>query len=185
MCQNSMWTGNGHPGAFEDANGRVTTTCEGSITVDGQTMTWAQANARSWSAADIASMVADNPGGTRKPGRPASSFYIFKNAIGLLTYAPASSAIRTQLWNQLAAIPGVQLDGQQKDSLGRTGWRLTLGSPGAGYGIQSILIDTDSGMPLEESDKAPGNRPNVVTIASAGPANSAPTATAGALKTLC
>lgn len=173
-CQNTMWTGNGRPGVLQDINGDTMQVPQGTINIDGQTLTWAQANSQTWTAPQIASMVADNAG-TGKTDRAPSDYYVFKNALGLLTYTPASPEIRKQLWHQLAEVPGVELDGRATDALGRTGWRLTWTS--RIWGSESMIIDTTTGMPLEQSDKAPGARTaNVTTIVSAGPSEAAPAA---------
>ncbi|MFT3873885.1 MAG: hypothetical protein QM714_14785 [Nocardioides sp.] len=173
-CQNTMWTGNGRPSVLEDINGEVRQIPQGTIEIDGRTLTWEQVNNQTWTDAQVATMVADNETST-KADRAPSGYYVFKNAIGLLTYTPASPAIRKQLWQQLAKVPGVTFDGRATDALGRSGWRLTWGSQDAGQ--ESIIIDTTTGMPLEQSDQAAGVKtPNVTTIVSAGPADSAPAA---------
>ena len=132
------------------------------------------ASSRAWSASQIASMVGDPHSGGKDDRAPAA-FYVFKNAIGLLTYTPASTAIREQVWHQLADLPGVTFDGAATDALGRPGWRLTWASPA--WGSESILIDTSTGLPLEQSDRAPdADHANVTTIVAVGPAGEAPDA---------
>lgn len=182
-CDLTNWVGLTKSGAYQSGDGQVRTSCGvATVTIDGRSMTWAVANARKWSASDIATMVADNVAET--PGRPSHGFYIFKNAVGFFT-SPASPTILKQLWKQLAHVPGVKLQGQQRDQLGRTGWRLTLSSDVSGYGSQSILVDTSTGRLLESSDWVTGQAPNVSTIVSEGPATSAPAATPGSLKEMC
>ncbi len=174
MCQNKMWTGNGRPGVLEDINGEALQVPEGTVVIGGRSLTWKQANNRKWTDAQIASMVADHGSSTQEERAP-SGHYIFKNAIGLLTYTPASSTIRKQLWRELAAVPGVTFDGTATDALGRTGWRLTWKRPA--WGMESIIIDTSTGLPLEQSDRAPKRKKaNVTTIVSVEPTDTAPVA---------
>lgn len=173
-CQNTMWTGNGRPGVLEDVNGGTIQMPQGTVDIDGQTLTWKRANSQAWTEAEVATMVADNAA-LGKDDRAPSGYYAFKNVIGLLTYSPASTAIREQLWRQLAEVPGVTFHGPDTDALGRTGWRLTWTS--RAWGSESIIIDTTTGMPLEHSDQAPGVKTaNVTTIVSVGPAADAPAA---------
>lgn len=176
-CQSTMWTGLGQPGVHEDIYGETFGLPEGTIAVEGRTLTWKQANEQTWTDAQVASMVADNDA-SGKTDRAPSSFYVFKNSLELLTYSPASPAIRQQLWRQLAQTEGVAFDGRDTDSLGRDGWRLTWAS--RDWGTQSIIIDTSTGMPLEQSDQGAGvESPNVTTIVSVGPADDAPEAEVG------
>lgn len=105
--------------------------------------------------------------------------------LGFLDGTPASATIRKQLWNELAAVPGVRLQGRHKDGLGRSGWRLTLASEVPGYGTQSILVDTRTGSLLEERDEVQGYPPNVSTIVSASQAYTAPAPTPGAPTPMC
>jgi hypothetical protein len=182
-CAMTIWTGNDRPGAIKNGAGEVWGTCPGTVTVEGRTMSWAEANSRHRSAAEVASMVADN--GADQPGRPAHSFYVFKNAIELLGGAPAAQEIRKELWRELASVPGVTLEGRQKDELGRTGWRLTLNSGLSGYGSQSVLVDTSTGSLLESRDWVTGHTPNVSTIVSAGPDESVPQTSPGQVNMQC
>lgn len=172
-CKATMYAGNGGPGVTTDASGTTMTVPEATAVVDGKEYAWRQVNTMRLTDAEVRSLVADN-GPIGKEARGPSSAYMFKNALGLLVYVPASSAVRKQLWHVLAGIPGVQLDGKATDALGRTGWRLTLDSPG--WSTQSILVDPQTGMPLEETDQAPGHEVNVTTVVSVGPADTAPKA---------
>jgi hypothetical protein len=176
-CERTIWTGNGRPGVIQDADGDATRIPAGTVAINGRSVPWAAANARRLSAAQVASMVADNADGS-KDDRAPSGYYVFKNTFEVLGGAPASGEIRAELWRQLAKVKGVTFNGRATDSRGRSGWRLTWGAGDkGGWGQQSIIVDTSTGMTLETSDRAPGATAwNVNTIVSAGPAQTAPEA---------
>lgn len=180
----TIWNGNGRPGVVQNlGDGFVsmdpTEIPAATLSVDGQTLSWRAANQRTWSAADLAAMVAD--GGTPgKPGRPSADWYIFKNTGDLLMDSPAGPKLRQQLWHYLATVQGVRLDGRAKDALGRTGWKLSLDI--AGYGRASYIVDTTTGQLLESSVWIAGTgtkEPGVTTLVSAGPSATAPAPAGG------
>lgn len=174
-CETTSWMGNGRPSVYVNANGVAMQFPPSTFTIGGETLTWREVNARTWTDAQIAAVVADN-GPDGKDGRAPSSTYVFKNSVGLVTTSEASATIKRQLWRQLAAIPGIKLDGRAADSLGRTGWKLTLNTPG--WGSQWILIDPANGLGLAEGGT--GVDPNGPgwnqTIVSQEPASTAPNA---------
>lgn len=145
------------------------------VTLAGQRMTWPEANRRSWTPAQVAQLAADT-GGDDKPGRAPSSWYVFKNTGDLLAESPASPAIRGELWRLLGKVGGVRLVGGVTDHQGRPGWELRLSSPT--YGTQSYIVDPGSGRLLESRVRLPGQVPTWTTYLSAGPAGTAPAATA-------
>jgi hypothetical protein len=171
-CQHTVWEGNGRPGVVEDSAFAATAIPAATVTIGGQTMTWRQANAQSWTDAQISALVADDGPANKPGGRAPTGWYVFKNTGDLLANAPASAPIRRQLWRQLASVPGVKLAGRAKDSRGRSGWLLTLKTPG--YGNQSYVVDTATGMLLEQVVRLPHQDPSVFTLVSAGPAQAAP-----------
>lgn len=174
ICGATLWIGNGRPGVFEDRSYRTpitTATRESAYTVtfEDQTLTWSQVNARTWTQRQVVALVAEG----RPPTLPASVF-VFNTASDFLAEDPVPPSMRKQLWNVLAALPGVTLQGRAKDSLGRTGWLLTLSLPG--WGTQSVLIDPESGKVLEVNGSVrAGGAITATTVVSAGPAETAPT----------
>lgn len=178
QATHTVWNGNGRPGVVADTMFGPTPIPADTITINGNTMSWHEANSRTWSDAQIASLVADGGPSDKAGGRAPTAFYVFKNTGDLLMDVPASRTIRMQLWKQLEKVPGVRLDGQATDALGRAGWRITLDSPG--YGTQSYLIDTTTGMLLESSTQLSNEKtPYKETFVSAGPAETAPAPTRG------
>jgi hypothetical protein len=172
----TSWAGIGRPGLIEDTQfgaGDLPSIPASTVTVDGRTMSWSEANGRAWTPAELASLVAD--GGGDKPGRAPSSWYVFKNTGDLLAESPASGQVRKALWQQLGRVPGVRLVGSVADHTGRHGWELTLSMPA--YGTQSYIVDPESGSLLESRVRFPGEPLTWATYLSAGPATSAPAAT--------
>jgi hypothetical protein len=82
--------------------------------------------------------------------------------LGLLVETPASPALREALYDVAASIPGVAVNGDYTDSLGRTGTALSLGG-------ETLVIDPASGQLLAwiDADFA-------YTYTFKGPATSAP-----------
>lgn len=173
-CENTQWNGNGRPGVSGDANGGYMQIDAATVTVDGRTIGWKQANTHSWTDAQVATMVADT--GSSGNGRAPAGDYVFKNAIGLLVYMPASPTIRKQLWHELGSVQGAILNGRVKDSLGRTGWKITLDTPG--WGSQWLVVNTDTGAVLEDGGNGAtsGTQGWIETIVFAGPSDTAPAA---------
>lgn len=169
------WTGNGRQGVIEDTafpNERPAGG-PGTISVGGQTMTWSEFNARTWTDAQLASLVAD-PGPSGKEGRASANWYAFKNTFDFMAASPVSPTIRKQFWAMLEKVPGVTLVGQRTDHAGRTGWEISISDPT--QGTLTYIIDTTNGMLLEAggSPKAAPGTETYQTFLSAGPAYSAP-----------
>jgi len=172
----TAWAGIDRPGVIEDTQfgpGDRPSLPAATVTIGGQQMSWAAANGRTWTPAQLAGLVAD--GGGDKPGRAPSSWYVFKNTGDLLAESPASPAIRKELWHLLGRVPGVRLAGDVTDHQGRHGWELTLSNPT--YGTQSYIVDPETGSLLEGRVRLAGAKPTWATYLSAGPASTAPAAT--------
>ena len=183
-CQFTMWVGNGRPGITPVDNDGYVQTCDGVGTIDGKTMSWQDINARTWTDKQLSTLAAGEDANIS--GGTVTSFDVMKNALGLMTYTPVSSTIRKQLWKEMATVPGAKLEGRHRDALGRTGWLLVFtGDNGGGQSVgQSILVDTNTGMALEQSDWVVGKPKNVTTVVSAGPVESAPAPTSH-LRSMC
>jgi hypothetical protein len=175
LCTHTEWLGIGRPGVVTDTAfpDRPAIPAE-TITLNGQTMSVATFNSRTWTEAQLASLVADG-GSSGEPGRAPAEYYVFKNTGDLLTNSPLSPTIRKELWQHLERVPGVRLDGRAKDRLGREGWKVSLAVPG--YGRNSYLVDTTTGGILEESGSRPDGSTYTATVVYEGPAQSAPTPT--------
>ena len=171
----TAWIGITRPGAVAQTDfgpGVVVALPQERIFLGGENLTWPQVNARTWTASQLNTLVADP--GPNEPGRATHAWYIFKNTGDVLAESPASPAIRKQMWDTLKQLPNVRLDGQVKDRLGRIGWQISYGE--AGYGTESYIIDPVSGQILQGSAMLPGQKePGVGTYVSAGPATTAPT----------
>jgi hypothetical protein len=66
---------------------------------------------------------------------------LWATVLGLLVETPASPALREALYNVAASIPGVAVNGDYTDSLGRTGTALRLGE-------ETLVIDPANGQLL-------------------------------------
>jgi hypothetical protein len=174
----TVWNGIGRPGVVEtvgEGGFAPTAVPAATLMFAGRAMSWRDANARHWTTADLASLVADDaaPG---EPGRPRAEWYIFKNTADLLMTSPAGPELRKQLWRYLATVEGAKLEGRATDALGRQGWKISYTLPG--YGEQSFLVDPASGQLLETRTSLPGQtKPGIGTLISAGPSRTAPAAT--------
>jgi hypothetical protein len=90
--------------------------------------------------------------------------------LGVLVETPASPALREALYDVAANIPGVAVNGDYTDSLGRTGTALRLGQ-------ETLVIDPASGQVLAWIDDEPGVaafNPVAYTYTYQGPATSEP-----------
>ena len=172
----TAWTATaGGTGVLEDTDspGQRPSLGPGTIVVDGQNFTWRQFNAKSWTDAQLETLI--NYGGTADvPGYSTRSWYSLKDAFDLLAESPISPAIRAQLWKIVEKIPGVQLVGQATDHAGRTGWEISFSDPADG--TMTFIIDTTTGMLLESggSVKASNGAKTYETYLSAEPTTTAP-----------
>jgi hypothetical protein len=101
-------------------------------------------------------------------GSPAKN--LWSTVVGLLVETPASPALREALYDVAASIPGVAVNGDYTDSLGRTGTALRLGD-------QTLVIDPANGQLLAWIDAEPGvagSSPVAYTYTYQGPATSEP-----------
>jgi hypothetical protein len=92
------------------------------------------------------------------------------NTIGWLLVLPVTPAVRAALYRTAASLPGVRYDGTARDSLGRQGVEISVGS---GDDELRLIFDEHSGALLQSSSgfgasaQASGFRPLVQTIATA------------------
>lgn len=144
------------------------------VSIDGHRMTWGEANAKTWTDAQLRTIQFEGYSPAHGPWLSVPAWYrTGYNTASALIDAPASPAIRKQLWKILGSIPELQFKGHAKDALGRSGWKLALPSAGGSFSAMSYIIDTSSGLMLQyESLDSSGYEP--VTVLSAGPADSAP-----------
>jgi hypothetical protein len=101
-------------------------------------------------------------------GSPAKN--LWSTVLGLLVETPASPALREALYDVAASIPGVAVNGDYTDALGRTGTALRLGG-------QTLVINPANGQLLAWIDAEPGvagSFPVAYTYTYQGPATSEP-----------
>lgn len=170
-CTNTVWWGNGRPSVLLPnypgipGDSRPYQWPANTYDVDGNTLTWSEINVRAWTGAQIASLVA-----AQKPATEPAPWFDFAVATDLLADAPASDTIRKQLWRYLGTIPGVRMKGKAHDSIGRTGWRISM--PEGPGDTPSVIIDPATGLVLEQENLAqPDSR---TTFTSVGPTATAP-----------
>ena len=65
---------------------------------------------------------------------------------GILRFAPLSGAQTAAFYQVLASLPGIEIVGETKDGLGRTGTAFAVGNDGARR--QELILDPDSGRML-------------------------------------
>lgn len=150
---------------------------QATIRLDGRTYTWRELNDGALPADALPRLLTDTELRHRDtdPERAAHEYYFFKEAYEVLARTPASPAIRAALWDAVADIKGVELDGEVTDSLGRTGWAVSL--RGVGQGTQTYIVDPTTGALLETRGHAEGRSADegwVETFVESGPADSAP-----------
>ena len=87
---------------------------------------------------------------------------LWSTVLGLLVETPASPALRAALYEVAASLPGVAVDSDYIDSLGRTGTALRLGE-------ETLVIDPATGQLLAWID-----HDVAYTYTFQGPATSAP-----------
>lgn len=151
---------------------------QATIELGGHTYTWRDLNGGALAASDFPRLLTENELANddgSKSDRAAHEYYFFKEAYEVLARTPASPAIRQKLWDAVADIAGVELDGKVTDSLGRTGWAVSLSS--VGQGTQTYVVDPTSGALLESRGHAEGASAAdgwVETFVESGPADSAP-----------
>jgi hypothetical protein len=102
-------------------------------------------------------------------GSPAKN--LWATISGLLVETPASPALREALYEVAASIPGIAVNDDYVDALGRTGTALTLAD-------QTLVINPASGQLLAWIDVTPGGVPGTTpltyTYTYQGPTTSAP-----------
>lgn len=189
-CEWTVWNGinrNGVHLAGGPGNVTYVPECPATLTIGGKQMPWSAVNARTWSQSEINTLAQDisqlavvrrstaNGEVTMsvETGKVTPSPALaFGNIVGILAQAPASATIKKQLWAALEAMPGIRLEGQHKDALGRTGWQITLATSGGGR--ESALVDTATGAVLEERYTWARGGGSVSTIVSAAVSQTAP-----------
>jgi hypothetical protein len=101
-------------------------------------------------------------------GSPAEN--LWSTIMGLLVETPASPALREALYDVAASIPGIAVNDDYIDALGRTGTALTLGG-------QTLVLNPASGELLAWIDVTPGlpgSSPLTYTYTYQGPTTSEP-----------
>jgi hypothetical protein len=102
-------------------------------------------------------------------GSPAKD--LWSTIVGLLAETPASPALRQALYEVAASIPGITVNSDYIDALGRTGTALTLGD-------QTLVINPATAELLAWTDAtpgaAPGSSPVTYTYTYQGPTTSEP-----------
>lgn len=147
------------------------------IRLDGRTYTWRELNDGALPADQLPRLLTESELKHQHtdPDRAVHEYYFFKEAYEVLARTPASPAIREALWDAVADIKGVELDGEVTDALGRTGWAVSL--RGIGQGTQTYIVDPTNGSLLETRGHAEGRRPAdgwIETFVESGPTKSAP-----------
>jgi hypothetical protein len=101
-------------------------------------LTWGEIYALPTDPAKLASVLTrDSMGG----GQASRAQDLWATVLGLLVETPASPALREALYDVAANIPGVGVNGDYTDSLGRTGTALRLGE-------ETLVIDPANGQLL-------------------------------------
>jgi hypothetical protein len=101
-------------------------------------------------------------------GSPAKN--LWSTVLGLLAETPASPALREALYEVAAGIPGITVNSEHIDALGRTGTALT-------FDHQTLVINPATAQLLAWTDAQPGvagSSPVTYTYTYQGPATSAP-----------
>lgn len=180
----SVWAGVDGPGVTEMGivggltEHMFTAIPQSTVRLGKRTYTWRELNDGALSAPQLARLLTENElahDDPTKTDRAAHESYFFKEAYELLARTPASPAVRQKLWDAVADIDGVELDGKVTDSLGRAGWAVSLTL--VGQGSQTYIVDPANGALLESRGHAEGVSPAdgwVETLVEAGPADSAP-----------
>ncbi|WP_433890154.1 CU044_5270 family protein [Streptomyces sp. CA-111067] len=89
------------------------------------------------------------------PHDPRLPGAVYETASDLLASAPVTSRQRAALYQVIASLPGVHLDGTAKDELGRTGTAVSMTQRFVAKGpvvTWTLLIDPDTGKVLQRSD---------------------------------
>jgi hypothetical protein len=79
-------------------------------------------------------------------GESVTDAELFREAVHIALYLPVAPAVRSAAFRMLAQLPGVQLAGETRDPLGRTGY--AVGLPDGAATQDRLILDTRSGMPL-------------------------------------
>lgn len=183
--RSTRWMGIDGPGVmpFDDDPSRTTRGLfvelpKLTVRLGGRTYTWRDINDGVVPADQLVGLLTETElthDTGNKADRAAHEYYFFKEAYEILANTPASPAIRMQLWDDVAHIAGVKLDGKVTDAIGRKGWAVSLTTPG--QGTQTYVVDPTTGALLESRGHAEGASSEdgwTVTLVEAGPADSAP-----------
>lgn len=162
--RSTRWIGVDGPGVMPFDDGSVEPGAAGlfdqlpqaTIRLNGRTYTWRELNNGALPAKELPRLLTETElsHADTDPGRAAHEYYFFKEAYEVLARTPASPAIREALWDAVADIKGVELDGKATDSLGRAGWAVSLS--GLGQGTQTYIVDPTDGALLETRGHAEG-----------------------------
>jgi hypothetical protein len=105
------------------------------------------------------------------------AYDLWDTATGLLRESPARPELRRALWEIIATIPGVTLDGRTKDATGRDGTAVGIDFSSRNLGGYVLVLDPSDGRLLEtrylDND---GTVLNIGTVVEQGSRDSAPRA---------
>jgi hypothetical protein len=130
-------------------------------------LTWGEIYALPTDPARLAPLLARDSVGGAYDSRAEN---LWATVLGLLVETPASPALREALYDIAAGIPGVAVNSDYTDSLGRTGTALSLAA-------ETLVIDPANGQLLAWIDDGPGvagSSPVAYTYTFQGPATSEP-----------
>lgn len=106
-----------------------------------------------------------------------NAYDLWDAATGLLRESPARPELRRVLWEIIAAIPGVTLDGPTTDATGRDGTAVSVDFSSRNLGGYVLVLDASDGRLLEtrylDND---GALLHTGTVVEQGPRDSAPRA---------
>lgn len=163
-------------GSFKVAGGGILELPQATLRLGSRIYTWREVNAGALTTAQIHDLLTLADDATSSlDGRPASEWYIVKQARELLSETPAAPAVRQAIWQELSTMSGVTTSGRTIDAAGREGWNLTYTVKD--HGSQRLIVDPATGAILQAEVESQESTYRV-TYLHTGPSDSAPTPTA-------
>lgn len=162
-----VWIGRGRPSVLRQ-DGIVEEIPAYTFPVGHESLVWRQLQTLPTDVRSLRSLLSrdDAPKGRDK------RWVVFKSAGELVAEAPVPPGVREALWRVLAAEAGTSRTERASDSIGRSGWSVSLSVPGEGR--VTYLVDPSSGQLLEARHFPAGQSSWSVTYLERGPADSAP-----------